>query len=136
MKIYVAGKWSHKDFITEQMKLLQEMGYQITHNWTKNESITRSPEELSKFAELDVNGVLHADVVLVYMTDKDYPYRGTFTEIGVALGSNKQILIVCPDKDSYCRTNCFFYHPHIKHFDTVGMEMGYLNTLINKKKSE
>ena len=95
MSIYLAGKWSDKEDISKKMTQLIDMGYEITHDWTKNESISREPSELSKFAELDINGVLSADYMIVVMTDTKYAYRGTFTEIGCAIGSGKKILIYC-----------------------------------------
>lgn len=118
MSIYIAGKWGDKEDISQKMTQLINMGYKITHDWTKNESVTRDRSELAKFAVLDINGVLSADYMIVIMTDTKYPYRGTFTEIGCAIGAGKKILIYCPDEESYCRTNCFFYHPSINHFDS------------------
>ena len=54
------------------------------------------------------------------MFDKDYAYRGTFTELGCAIGRNKTIIIVCPGKDDYyCQTNCFYHHPLINHVESV-----------------
>ena len=117
MSIYVAGKWDDKENIIQRQLQFQSLGYKITHDWTKNECVTRNPEELGKFAMLDINGVLEADYLVAVMTDTKYAYRGTFTEIGCALGTNKKIYIYCPDKNSHCRTNCFFYHPNIVHFD-------------------
>jgi nucleoside 2-deoxyribosyltransferase len=118
MYIYLAGKWSDKEDITHKMSQLTNMGHKITHDWTLNESVTREPSDLGKFAQLDIDGVLMADCFIGVMTDIKYAYRGTFTEIGCAIGTEKKIFIYCPDKESYCKTNCFFYHPSIVHFNT------------------
>lgn len=125
-KIYIAGKWGDKADISIKKTQLENINFKITHDWTLNESDTRHPYELSKFAELDINGVLNADYLIVVMTDPKYAYRGTFTEIGCALGSNKKILIYCPDETSYCCTNCFFYHPTIIHFNDWDKLVEYL----------
>lgn len=119
MKAYVAGKWSDKSFIREIMNKIEEMGGEITHDWTKNESATRCHEDLGRFAELDIGGVVKADYVIFVMTDPNYAYRGSFTEMGAALATGKTIFLYCPDESSYCVTNCFFHHPGITRVEGV-----------------
>ena len=120
IKIYVAGKWSDKTYINSIIDHLEQLGYSITHNWTKVENVTRDPISLGEMAILDINGVKNADALLVSMTDPDYAYRGTFTEIGCALALDKKIIIVSSDIDQtiktpYYSTNCFYHHPNIIH---------------------
>jgi nucleoside 2-deoxyribosyltransferase len=116
MKIYVAGKWSDKKIIQSAMDCFKLLGHQITYDWTQNETQTRSSEELSKFAYLDMKGVMDADLLIAIMNDEKYEYRGTFTEIGGAIATGKKIFIYCPKDNYYCCTNCFFHHPNIKHY--------------------
>lgn len=125
MKIYLAGKWSDKINMRKMMMELEEIGHTITHNWTNNETPTRSPQELAYFAKLDIDGVINADYVIAYMDDPKYAYRGTFTEIGCAIGCKKRIIIVSPDYDltnkdeqPYYSTNCFFHHTQIEHVNS------------------
>lgn len=118
--IYIAGKWSQKEEIRKIMSEITSLGYKITHDWTYNETLTNSSKEMEKYAELDINGVKNADIVLAIMTDVEYAYRGTFTELGCAIGLNKDIFIYCPQHNSedksYCKTNCFYHHSSISHF--------------------
>lgn len=116
MKVYVAGKWSNKDRLVQLMDRLRGLGIEITHDWTKNEKTTGSPEQLGNFAKLDTNGVKNADLMIAVLDDPSYPYRGTFTELGVALGCGTRIFIYCPDDEFYCVSNCFFHHPDIVRF--------------------
>jgi len=126
-KAYVAGKWNEPEVVRQVQQAFRDRGYTITHDWTSLEGTQdkhlMSKEELAKFrakcAELDINGVKEADVVFVIMTDKDYAYRGTFTEIGCALGLEKIVILVCPSDDYQCATNCFFHHPDILRVKTV-----------------
>lgn len=127
--IYVAGKWFDKDRIGKKIEILEKMGYNITHNWTKVEvGTTRcsdnypeiTPEIDRDYADRDIKGVTDASLLVVDMCDEKYPYRGTWTEIGVALGQRavgqeKEIWIISPNKRS---TNIFFYSSGILHFES------------------
>jgi nucleoside 2-deoxyribosyltransferase len=120
MKIYLAGKWSDKKENKDKMNLLIDDGHTITHDWTNNEITTRNHEELQKYAILDINGVMNADVLIAVMDDPEYAYRGTFTEIGAALGNNKPVIIISKclnemDIHHYASTNCFYHHSLIKY---------------------
>jgi len=124
MKVYIAGKFDDKEKIRKYMDQVENLGHKITHDWT-NFEVKNDPdnllggdgENMSESAKYDINGVKECDVMIVVMEDKDYPYRGTFTELGCALGLEKTIVIWCPNPKASCRTNCFFYHPSILHVD-------------------
>src|SRR6185437_4607139 len=104
MKVYYAGKLSETKIINEVQKWFEQKGHIITHDWTKNEGVTdgkvlkEEEKNLSrqKSAGLDIDGVKNCDLLFVLMLDSKYAYRGTFTEIGCALGLGKKIIIVCP----------------------------------------
>ena len=49
------------------MRTLEDLGFNITHDWTENETETRSHEDLSKFAELDINSVKNCDLMIAIM---------------------------------------------------------------------
>jgi len=117
MKIYLAGKWGDRKAIRKIMGELEEKGHEITHYWpTYGIPEIRTVQNLSDFANQDIEGVRHADIVVVLMTDPAYAYRGSFTEVGAALGMDKPLFIVeSPDPKAYCKTNCFYYHPAITH---------------------
>lgn len=140
MRIYVAGKWDDKVPIQQVMGYLVSMGHTITHDWTRFEVGTNPHinifdsrphhlQHLSISAQLDIDGVRHADLVLVLMTDSKYAYRGSFSELGCALGLGKPIVMVCPDPNAYCRSNCFFHHPSIIHFNDVDSALKYIVSL-------
>jgi nucleoside 2-deoxyribosyltransferase len=138
-KIYVAGMWSDREYLQTKMNELKTLGYQITSNWPSFENRLVNPDDFSECSAQDVQGVLDADTILVFMTDPKYPYRGTCTEIGVAIGSGKRIIIICdgictkrdagPSNKSdqrmddsfeynfshYCMQNVFFWDLRIEH---------------------
>lgn len=134
MKFYLAGKWSEKEKITSLIKSLTDLGHTCTHDWTKNEAEVRDDPALGEFARLDINGVKEADYYIAFINDHEYQYRGTFTELGAALGLEKNVFIVeelppRPDEGERrhpCQRTCFYFHPsivHIKGWDNL------LNTL-------
>jgi nucleoside 2-deoxyribosyltransferase len=116
LKIYVAGKWGDRENISKYIQDIQKHGFEISYDWTKNEiQECRTHEEMSFFAEKDMNGVKTSDVVVLLITDKEYAYRGTFTEMGGALALNKTIFIVDPFENAVCHSNIFYWHPLIYH---------------------
>lgn len=134
--IYVAGMWSQKDILLSKMDELKGLGYQITSNWPYFENRFGNPDDYAECSRLDIEGVLNADTILVFMTDPKYPYRGTCTEIGCAMGSGKRIIIICDGKSErvmsevaspdhieytyshYCMQNVFFWDKRIEHVAT------------------
>ena len=101
------------------MSYAKLMGHTITHDWTTNETPSRTPEILGNFAKLDIDGVVNADCLIAIMDDPEYMYRGTFTEIGAAIAIGKKIYVYCPNDNAKCLTNCFIYHPAIIRVDNV-----------------
>jgi len=135
MKLYVSGQWFKKPQIQQIIEKLHKMGHSITRDWTLIEMGNTSNPAVGKYARLNANAIKNADILLVIMTDTEYPYRGTFTELGVALGCGTQIFIVCPFTEGYCRTNCYFNHPDIRHFETVDEALETIEILEESRKA-
>lgn len=113
--VYVAGMWGAKAHIKGMMNDVTTRGHRITHDWTSFETELDGAAKLALNAEKDIAGVAQCDVFVAIMDDEHYPYRGSFTELGCALGLKKRVIIVCPSQTASCRTNCFFHHPAIEH---------------------
>lgn len=113
--VYIAGAWAHRAEIAAIIKQVQGLGAVVTHDWTRNDELA----DQAKAAVLDVDAVKAADVVLLVMTDPAYAYRGTCTELGVALGCEcKHVWIAGPDTVA-AASNVFWHHPRVRHFATV-----------------
>ena len=125
-KVYIAGKWANKKEMKNKINIVKKMGFIITHDWTTNETLTRSHKELGHYAKLDIDGVTNADILIAVMDDPLYAYRGSFTEIGCALGQNKRVIIYCPYKKSLCKTNCFYHHPLVTEVDEWNKVLDYM----------
>ena len=85
--IYVATKWENREYARRIMNALEERGHVITYDWTQQE------QESTEQAASDVWGVQLADVLLI-LANTDAAYKGTYVELGVALGLFKRVLLV------------------------------------------
>lgn len=105
--------------------------YDITHDWTKVEGIqtTRTRPWQRRMAEMDIDGVMSADIVVAVMNEQQgavHGYRGTFCEIGCAIGLNKPVVVFCPlaltDAEGVITDglgdNVFLFHPLVEILGT------------------
>jgi len=115
-KVYVAGKWSDKDIIRKYIDALKLL-VQVTYDWTRSNEYKSggSCEEKSMFAYLDAEGVKNADILIVILTDPHYEYRGTCTEMGIAIGLDKPVVLICPFEYADIQTNIFYWHKNVIH---------------------
>ncbi len=88
MKVYVASKFENQERVQEVQAMLKALGHTITFDWTTFEQWKRK-----EAAKLDKKGVMDCDFILILM-EKDYRYNGTLTEMGIAIGSGKDVHIV------------------------------------------
>lgn len=108
-KVYLAGKFDD-ELMPSRMSFLSVEGFIVTHDWTINKDVP-----LKEAAILDINGVKECDILIAVMDDESYSYRGTFTEIGCAIGLGKRIIIVNKNKNAECVNLCFYHHPQIEY---------------------
>ncbi len=113
MKIYVSGKFDDKKIISDLINTIKDTTlHRITHDWTAKVNDSGSPS-------IDVEGVQNADLLLILITDDWYEYRSTSTELGIALGLGKQIILIDPFELSGFRTNMFTRHHNVQHVRTT-----------------
>jgi nucleoside 2-deoxyribosyltransferase len=130
-KVWVSGAWVHRDQMGVRIDQLRHLGYEITHDWTRVEKAEQpTPSDQGSYAKFDIDGVKASDVAVAVMDDPDYAYRGTYCEIGCALGVGKPLHIVWPYSleacDRYVQTNVFFWHPDITHHSSWEAFLQYL----------
>lgn len=127
---YLAGKFHDKlKLNTIIQRITNECNLVCTFNWT---IIDDEKTHILDIVTHEITGVQTADVLIVIMDDPEYDYRGTYCEVGCALGLDKPILLFNPCDLSYATTNIFYFHPNIKHFnnlDDIIQELGYSTLL-------
>ena len=155
--VYVAGRLANRDGVRDlQDRIVRDVGMRVTFDWThqrmgggaageeeESESEAEGWDSVldaqrRRFARNDADAVAQADVLLVYMDDPDYPYRGTFTEIGVGYASGATIVLLDPHfasgRNSGPRTNVF-YHLYDHRVSTVEEALEVLATLGPARKN-
>lgn len=118
MRIYVASKWARRELTRDIMAVLVTLGHTIAYDWTHHKETKSSEKEYADEAAADVAGIRSADLFIADMDDPAYPYRGTFFEMGVAVGANIPVVIVTPyvtfdPKNVAFHSNCFTTLPSI-----------------------
>jgi len=93
---------------------LAARGHSLTYDWTAHGSVQgRGDDVMRAVAKKEAQGILDADVLVALLPGG----RGTHTEIGIALGACKPVILYVPDpemvdnnKDTP-RTCAFYFHP-------------------------
>ncbi len=110
MRVYCAGKWEEKERVRIVQDILIADGHTITFDWTRAEEAPPEGElrahVLRAHAINDHWGVRTSDLY-VGLFEKDLQYRGTFAEMGIAMGCGKPCIIIGP----FAKRGVFSYHP-------------------------
>lgn len=95
---------------------LQKRGLRISYDWTVHgDQKSTSGERLQEIAVHMTRGVYNADIVIVLLPGGP----GTHTELGMALGAGKEVIIHSEDERSFtpCADTVAFYHlPQLHRF--------------------
>ncbi len=106
MRVYVASKFENVVEVRDAMKRLQDLGHEITHDWTNENPGDLKDIELEEFmagcAIKDMYGVETADALLAI----NHPLgKGMFVEMGMAIAAGTPVFIAFPE-----RVNNIFSH--------------------------
>lgn len=133
-RIYVAGQYERKNVIKQVIEDLKHSGYSITHDWTKTENVMNM--NLKESAASDIEGVRQADVLVCIMDNPAHEYRGTWTEVGCALGLDKRVFIFIPNlHENACASNVFCYHENVCVFENMETLKARLHTHFDSTKT-
>lgn len=107
IKYYIASSLENASNAKKLMKRLNNAGWQLTYDWTKHGAI-KDIAKLKKAARQEMQGVIDADIVIVLLPGA----RGTHTELGIALATNKKVFIYADDEKDLILTDrtCSFYY--------------------------
>lgn len=125
---YVASNLNNALIVSELVRKLETNSIIVTYKWHKHGYLSGCRERRTASVH-EMNGVLKADVVIVLLPGG----KGTHTELGIALGAGKSILIhstngIWADDGKYCS---FYSHPAVRiidHFDDI------IPAIVNIKK--
>lgn len=113
IKVFVSGRWQERNKVRRLMNLLEELGYQISYDWTQTEDKPRCL--CGSDAVADIQGVKDADVY-VGVFFNEHKYQGALIEMGVALALGKPVIVAGSAID-----DCIFtYAPGVIKLKTLG----------------
>jgi nucleoside 2-deoxyribosyltransferase len=115
MRFFVSGKFGAEKKAKEAMRALQNVGHEITLDWTKFGDLRpydRNSSTSREAAIAEAKGIREADV-LVIMADSEGV--GMYIELGIAIGLEIPIRVI-PDIESY---TIFFHHPLVKRVKNI-----------------
>ena len=117
MKFYIAGKFEERADVRKLMDKVEALGHTITCDWTIHEQ----SDYRIHYAIADVEGVQSCDVYVGRFLNEN-SYKGALTEMGVALGQAKKVIVIGHAIDS-----CIFVnHPNVLKLETEEEFLGEL----------
>lgn len=116
MKYYIATKIENALAHNVLCDRLNQMGHEITYDWTKQESLDKGT--CTEVAINEAKGIIDCDFFVML----GVLGRGTHVELGMAIALNKTIFhIHNSDKDCV-----FYYHPRVTQYKIIDELLRYL----------
>ena len=114
MKLYVASNYQHdRDQVALIATVLEKAGHTITFKWWENAM------SKARKAMYDLNGVASAEALVVYM-EHSRNYRGTWVEVGIALGRGIPVYFIGDwNRDLIFRTMCHDFYTRFPDADVI-----------------
>jgi len=114
-RFYVATQLERAAFQRRLASVLSSRGWELTYDWAVHGSVqSEGPDRIREVALAESKGVAEADVVVVLLPGA----RGTHTELGMAIGLGKPIVLHAEDEPGflaqYGRTCGFYHHPLVR----------------------
>lgn len=127
MRVYVAGAYNNKTVVREVQAIVQTHGHIVTYDWTNGIDVSGIDDQrlqLRTHAEADRWGVEAANLLVIVWDSPTYPYRGTCTEMGIALGKGIRIVSIdlqppLDTEETTYRRNPFYHLKEIVHLDSL-----------------
>lgn len=115
MKVYLAAKFERKTEMREVRDFLVNDGHKVVSRWIDVEheedaSHTVTDELRVSYAQMDVDDVLHSEVLVMFSHPRSETHNGggRHVEFGIALQSGRKIIVVGPKGE-----HIFHYWPGI-----------------------
>ena len=116
MRFYVGSGMKNLELVNYYAKLLKENGWEQTHDWVKNVSDDISKDDMIKYASLESQGVVDADVVIMLLPGG----RGAHIELWMAMALNKIIFLCSTTEEEFSIENTVAFYELPKIIQLVG----------------
>lgn len=129
MKIYPSSKIAHASI----WKAMRDAGgYDINATWINYEIVERGKSCDILWQEC-IAQVLDCDLFFIYHQNGE-ALKGAFIELGIALTSPKQPIIVMVGMDEYTISD-YRHNDRIKLFDSMSSAVGFINSVIAEREN-
>jgi hypothetical protein len=129
-KIYLAARYSRNAEMRGVRDVLQALGYEVTSRWIGQhggnllesivaEQLNADPAGCSKYAEIDIDDLRAADVVISFTSADGGGKGGRHVEYGLALGLGKRLVIVGPREHVFHTLPAVEWYPDWAHLVTA-----------------
>lgn len=115
-KVYIASSLHNADRVQKLAKLFISHGIEISYDWTTHGQVF-SKDELKRYGEAEINGVLDADVLFFLQPGR----AGAHVELGIALAMTRlgrNIAIVLLEEEPV-EQKTFYYLDSVNKFDDI-----------------
>lgn len=110
MKVYLASGLENAPRVRQLRDALAHAGISLSYDWTTHGSVQdQGPARIAEVAALEMRGVFDADLVCALLPGG----RGTHTELGMAIGAGKPVLIFGERRGVDGNECCFYYAPNV-----------------------
>lgn len=116
MKFYIGSGMKNCELVNHYAKLLIENGYEQTFDWVKNINGDVSIDDMIKYATLESQGIVDADVVIILLPGG----RGSHVELGMALALNKKIFLCSVTEEDFNIENTVAFYELPKITKLIG----------------
>jgi hypothetical protein len=108
VKAYIATRLEQHARHNALRDRLATIGVTLTYDWTTHGSVqSEGADRIREVSIAEAKGVVDADFVIVLLPGG----RGTHTELGIAIGANRNVVLVpSGPEDMEGPATCAFYH--------------------------
>lgn len=128
MKFYISSRLENAKIVKPLAAFLRACGMEHTYDWTKHCSVQcEGPERIAEVAELEMEGVKEADIVIVLLPGG----RGTHAELGIANALDKKVFMWAENEDLFLqddRTCAFYWNRNVERI--VGDKLTLLEKIL------
>ena len=138
MKVYLSGPFDNRGKVRILAESLKRRKHEITFDWYDVPAVEKNIEEYNFAAKSVYDAIKNSEVLVIIITDPKQTHRSIFTEIGIALGMGKKILIFNEDHNEHVLwlssdriETTMYYHmnPEVKTFKVWSYLLNELENL-------
>lgn len=111
-KFYIGSSLKNYKLVDYYANRLKENGFEQTYDWVSNLDVKDiSKQILMQYAKSEQQGIEESDVVIILLPGG----RGSYIELGMALGLDKKIFLCSENKEEFTiyNTVAFYELPNI-----------------------